>query len=329
VGKLKLSLACGDYDRTRALFDGRVRIEGCETLAVAMSPEEAFHRAFRYQEFDITELSMGSYMIACSRGPSPYVGIPVFLSRMFRHSSIYIRDDRGIVSPKDLIGKTVGVPEYQITAALWVRGILQHEYGVKPSDVRWRSGGVEEPGRGQVITLKLPEGIELKPIGDDTTLSAAIDSGEIDALVSPRPPSAMRGNPKIRRLFPDYRSVETAYFIKTRMFPIMHLVGIRRTVIEQYPWLAVNAYNAFLQAKNLAYVDLERVGSLFTTLPWPADELDKARTLMGQDYWRYGIKENAAEIAAMIQYVDEQGLSARKLEPKDIFAASTFELAKL
>ena len=329
MARLTISLACCDYDRTRAIFDGRVGIEGCEVITVAMPPEEAFHRAFKYQEFDITELSMSSYMNVQSRGGSPYVGIPAFVSRLFRHSSIYIRIDAGIKAPGDLKGKIVGVPEYQMTAALWVRGILGDEYGVKPADIHWRNGGLEEGGREERSPLSLPPEIDLQSIPKDQTLAEQLDRGELDAVISARAPSCYHTNDLVDRLFPDYRAAEKAYFANTGLFPIMHMIGIRRSLVESHPWLPVNVYNAFVKAKAICMEELDEVGHLFTTLPWPVAERDEVKALMGEDYWRYGVHENAAEIDAMTRYSFEQGLSARRLTAEDLFAEPTFELTKL
>jgi 4,5-dihydroxyphthalate decarboxylase len=330
MARLQISLACCAYDRTTAIFDGRAPIEGCEVLATPMHPEEAFHRAFKYQEFDVTELSFSSFMMTTARGESPYVGIPAFVSRLFRHSSIYIRTDRGITSPGDLKGKLVGVPEYQMTAALWVRGILEDEYGVRPSDIRWRNGGLEEPGREERTPLSLADGIELESLPVDQTLSQWLKDGKLDALVTAREPSCfLDGAPGIGRLFPDYPAVEAAYFEKTRMFPIMHLIGIRRSIYEKHPWVAVNVYNAFLRAKALAYDELGRIGHLQTTLPWPVAAFDQARAVMGGDFWSYGAQANAAEITAMTRYSHDQGLSQRLLRAEDLFAPSTFDLSKV
>lgn len=327
--KVRLNLACCDYDRTRALFDGKVGIDGCEVYPVAMSPEEAFHRSFKYQEFDVSELSMSSYMTQVASTGSPFIAIPVFLSRLFRHSSIYVRVDRGIIQPKDLKGRIVGVPEYQMTAALWIRGILQDEYGVVPADIRWRTGGLEEGGRKQVVALQLPGGVEVRSIDDTDTLAGLLNEGKIDALITARAPSCFGVNPTVRRLFPHYRAAEEDYFRKTGIFPIMHLVGIRKTLVERHPWLPVNIYNAFIKAKEWCYRDMEKVGHLFTTLPWPVDELEKTRALMGRDFWRYGVSENAREIEAMTRYAFEQGMTPRQLTPEDLFAKPTFELMKL
>ena len=329
MSKLTISLACVDYDRTHAIFDGRVQVEGCDVVAVPMAPEEAFHRAFKYQEFDVTELSMSSYMNVQSRDGSPYVGIPAFVSRLFRHSSIYIRTDRGIEKPEDLKGKTIGVPEYQMTAALWVRGFLRDEYGVMPEDISWRNGGLEEGGREERAPLHLPDNIDLQSISKDETLAEHLDDGKLDALISARAPSSYHSNDKIDRLFPDYKTAEQAYYAKTGMFPIMHLVGIRRSIVEKHPWLPVNVYVAFLKAKRLCYEEMEEVGHLAHTMPWPVYELEQVRKLMGDDHWRYGIQENAKEIEAMIRYSYDQHLSVRELTVEDLFAESTFELAKL
>ncbi len=328
MSRLSISLACCDYDRTRAIFDGRAPIEGCEVLATPMVPEEAFHRAFKYQEFDVSELSFSSYMMVTARGESPYIGVPAFVSRLFRHSSIYIRTDRGIERPEDLKGKLVGVPEYQMTASLWVRGILEDEYGVKPSDIKWRNGGLEEAGREERAPLKLPDGIELESIPTDQTLSQWLTEGKLDALITARAPSCfLQGKPNVGRLFPDYPAVERAYYEKTGLFPVMHLIGIRRSLYERHPWLAVNVYNAFVRAKNICAEEQSEIGHLHTTLPWPVAAFEDAKRVMGEDFWHYGV--DAPEIEALTRYSYDQGFSERKLTAEDLFAPSTFELSKV
>jgi 4,5-dihydroxyphthalate decarboxylase len=330
VSRLPLSLACCNYDRTAALFDGRVGIEGCDVVAVALEPEEMFHRAFATQDFDVSELSFSSTLIQTARGSCPYVALPAFVSRLFRHSAFYIRTDRGIRSPADLKGKTIGVPEYQMTAALWARGILADEYGVPASDIRWRNGGLEQPGRRERTPITLPPAIELKPLGPDETLSGALASGALDAVIAARPPSCFtRGLPHVARLFPDYRAVEEAYFRKTGMFPIMHLIGVRRSLVERHPWLAASVYKAFVAAKRLCMAELAQIGHLHATLPWLVSEVEAAQKLMGADYWRYGVAENAREIEAMIRYSHAQGLIERALSPAELFAAATADTAKI
>jgi len=330
TGKVRLTVACGDYDRVAAIKDGRVEVEGCEVVFLPMEPEEVFFRAFRYQEFDACELSFSSFMIVTSRGASPFVGIPAFVSRVFRHSGFYVRTDRGIEEPADLRGKTIGVPEYQMTAPVWMRGILEDEYGVKPIDIHWRSGGQEEPGRDERTPLTLTNGVDLQPIPEDRTLVEMFEAGELDALMTARAPSSfMRGAPGVARLFPDYRRVERAYYEKTRMFPIMHLMGVRKELAERYPWLPGSLYKALLEAKNLALDAVREIAALNVTLPWVEAEALETRALMGADYWRYGVAECAHEIEALARYSYGQGLSERRLTAEDLFAPSTFEISKI
>ncbi len=330
MGKLRISLACCDYDRARALFDGRVQIDGCEVAATPLEPEEAFHRAFKYQEFDISELSLSSYTLQVSRGTQAYVAIPAFVSRLFRHSGIYIRTDRGIERPQDLKGKTLGLPEYQITANVWIRGMLKDDFGVRTQDIRWRSGGIEEPGREERAPLQLPPGIDLKPIPKDKTLSAMLEAGELDGMIGARAPSCfLRGVPKVARLFPDFRKVEQEYFRRTRIFPIMHVIGIRKSLLEKHPWLAVNVMKAFIKAKELCWYELGQIGHLFNSLPWGVAEFADTRALMGEDYWSYGLDANRHVLEAFTRYHHEQGLSASRVSPEELFAASACDLSKI
>lgn len=329
MAKLTISIAGVAYDRTLAVFDGSVPVAGCEVIAHPMTPEEAFTRALRYQEFDVTELSMSNYMTLVARGENPYVAIPAFVSRLFRHSGIYVRTDKGIERPEDMKGKTIGVPEYPMTAAMWIRGILNDEYGVASSDIRWRSGGQEAPSPTPRIAIELPPEIDHERITGDETLNAMLDRGELDGMISARAPSCLETNDKVVRLFPDYRAAEEAYFARTGMFPIMHLVAIRRSLVDRHPWLPLNLYTAYLKAKNLCYGHLAEVGHLHTTLPWPVDDFARAQALMGDDYWRYGVPENAKEIEAMARYHFEQGLSDRKLAAEDLFASSVLNPPKL
>jgi 4,5-dihydroxyphthalate decarboxylase len=330
MAPLQVSLAVCDYDRTRALFDGRAPIEGCDVAAVALEPEESFHRAFKFNEFDITEVSMSSYLMTTARGDAHYVAIPAFVSRLFRHSGIYVRTDRGIRSPEDLKGKLVGLPEYQMTANVWIRGIFEDEYGVKPSDVRWRRGGLEDPGREERAPIKLPANVELESIPSHRALTEMLESGEIDALISARAPSCfLRGAPNIGRLFPNYPEIEEAYFRRTGIFPIMHAIGIRRSLVERHPWLAVSVYKAFLKAKALCMHELGQIGHLATSLPWSVAEYDRVRAVMGGDFWSYGAHENQHALETLARYSFEQGLSVRKLPLADMFVPSTYDLSKI
>jgi 4,5-dihydroxyphthalate decarboxylase len=326
---LELSLSVCDYDRTRAIFDGRAPIDGCDVTAVALEPEESFHRAFKFQEFDVSEISMSSYLLSVARNDAHYIAIPAFVSRLFRHSSVYIRTDR-IKTPADLKGKTIGLPEYQMTANVWVRGILEDEYGVAPRDIHWRGGGLEDPGREERAPIKLPPEIDLQAVPSDRPLSDMLEKGEIDGLVSARAPSCfLRGAPNVARLFPDYPAVEEAYYKKTKLFPIMHAIGIRRSIVEKYPWVAVNVYKAFIKAKALCMHELGQIGHLATTLPWPVAAYDRARAAMGEDYWPYGAHENKLPLETLARYSFRQGLSVRQVPFEEMFARPTYDLTKI
>jgi 4,5-dihydroxyphthalate decarboxylase len=265
-----------------------------------------------------------------SRGESPYVGIPAFVSRLFRHSGIYIRTDRGIDHPSKLAGKTIGLPEYQITATVWIRGILEDEYGVKVENVAWRQGGLEDAGRKERAALDLPPSIDLKPIPADRTLSQMLESGEIDALISARAPSCfLRGAPKVERMFPDFKAAEQDYYRRTRIFPIMHLIGIRRSIHEEHPWVAVNLLKAFMQAKTRTMYELGQIGHLFSTLPWSVAEFQETVRLMGADFWPYGFEENRKVLETFTGYHHRQGLSKRAVRADELFAPSTHHLTRI
>ena len=328
--EVPITIACGNYDRTRAIRDGRVNVEGCAVTYLPLYPEEIFHRAFKFQEFDVSELSFSSYLRTVAGGDASYIGVPAFVSRIFRHSGIYIRTSAGIRTPADLRGKRVGVPEYQITAVVWMRGLMQHEYGVKPSEIHWRSGGQEQPGRHERTPLKPIKGVDVKPIGDEQTLVGMLRDGELDALFTARAPSSfLKGEPHISRLFPNTREAERAYYKKTGLFPIMHLVGIRRTLAQKYPWLATSVYKAFCEAKALAMIDLRDVNALMVTLPWLEAETNETSAIMGNDFWKYGIAGNLPEIEALTRYAHEQGLIDRKVKVEELFHPSTFDIAKV
>lgn len=327
---LPLTVAFTNYDRTQALFDGRVKIEGCEPNFFNIEPEEMFHRALHHEEFDVAELSFSNYIALRSRGECPYIAIPVFPGRKFRHSAIYIRTDRGIKTAADLKGKLVGVPEYQVTAVTWMRGMLEDEYGVKPSDVRWRTGGLEQAGRTEKVALKLPAGVELELIPTDRTLSEMFAAGELDAVIAPRPPSVYtKKMPNLARLFEDYIGAEKAYYKKTSIFPIMHLVGVLESKVKANPWLPASIFKAFEAAKNIALNDLLIVNIPTVSLPWAEAHAAEAAGIFGKDFWPYGIDANRKTIESFARYHFDQGLSARHMMIKDLFAASTLEQSKI
>src|SRR5579864_8624858 len=327
MSKLRLSIACWDYDRTRALLEDRIPIDGIELNYLNLPVEETFFRMLRHAEFEVAELSLSSYTLSLFRENPPFIAIPIFPSRFFRHSCIYVNADCGIREPKDLIGKRIGNPEYQMTAPVWIRGILSDEYGVPVTSATYLSGGEEEPGRPEKLALSLPPQFRLESIPPTKTLSQMIESGEIDALYTARAPSTfMRGSGKVQRLFPDFAGVERAYYLKTRIFPIMHTVVIRREVYEQNRWVAQSLMDAFEQAKALAMKAYNAADVFFNApsmIPWFVSLRDKNRALMGDDFWPYGIAENRSVLETCLRYHREQGILKRSYCIEDLFAPET------
>jgi len=329
LAKLQLSIAMGDYDRTRALLDGNIQIDGVNPVYMTLSPEEIFFRAFRNKEFDITEMSFSSYLVKASQGQSDYVAIPVFLSRAFRHTSIYVRTDI-VKRPQDLKGKRIGIPEYQLTAIVWARALLEDSYGVTPSDMTWIRGGIDEPGRPEKIKLKLPECIKLENAPEGQTISAMLDRGEIEGFIAPRPPSGpAAANPNVGWLFPDPTAAAKDYFSQTGIFPIMHVVGIRKTLVEQHPWLAYAVYKAFEESKLFAQRRLADTSATKVTLPFVEEQLKAAKALMGEDYWSYGVGQNLNTLEAFVRHHHGQGLSSRLMSVDEIFHPATYETVKI
>ena len=330
MAKLRVTIATGDYDRVRPIVDGRVAVEGCEVAYFPIPIEETSYRTFTNAEFDVAEVSLSSFVLARSRGEIPYIGLPVFTSRMFRHSAIYVRADSGIEGPGDLKGREVGVPVYAMTAALWVRGMLAEEYGVMPSDIVWRTGGLEQPGRYGAFRLDLPPGIEVRPLPPERSLSAMLAAGRLPALVSARAPSCFgAGDGPVRRLFPDYRAAEEAYYRKSGLYPIMHLVAMRESLAEAHPWLPASLYKAFLRSKNMAVAALGDVTAPHVSLPWIAAEYEAMRALLGPDIWPYGFEDNLRELQAVVRYSHAQGLAVREMDPAELFHPSTRERARV
>ena len=330
MSKLDLTIACQPYDRVTALQTGAVGIDGCEVRFLPLRAEEIFHRAYEGAEWEVCELSMSSYILTTARGISPYVAIPVFPSRMFRHSAIYVRTDRGIREPADLRGKRVGVPEFQMTAAMCARGMLSDEYGVAATEMSWRTGGLEQPGRKEKFGLTFGNGLDVIPVGPDRALAPMLRSGEIDALISARAPSGFGGDDQVvERLFPDYRAAEEAYYRKTGIFPIMHVIGIRRDVAERYPWLAVSVTKGFERAKRECMEGLHEVGAMAATLPWLLADVARTEAVMGPDYWPYGVRPNLPTLTAMLRWSFEQQLSPREVKVEELFAPGTYDSFKV
>ncbi|MEU6700891.1 ABC transporter substrate-binding protein [Pseudonocardia sp. NPDC046786] len=324
---LPITLACWDYDRTRALADGRVRPEGLSLTYLELPIEETFFRMLRHREFDAAEMSLSSYATHLSSAREPdLVAIPVFPSRAFRHHGIYVRTDSSVHEPAELAGGVVGVPEYQLTANVWIRGILADRHGLPVDAVRYRTGGMHTPGRIEKQALDLPAGIDVAPIPAGKTLVGMLVRGDLDALYAPRTPAPMlAGGDTLRRLFTDPRAEEERFAAETGIFPIMHTVVLRRDVYAAHRWAARSLFDAFAEAKERAEARVAEVAANPYLLPWAADELDRTRALLGRDFWPYGVDANRAVLEVFLRYAHEQGLTARRLAPEELFAPETLE----
>jgi len=329
VAKLELSVAVGDYDRTRALIDGSVAIDGVDPVYMTLVPEEIFFRAFRAAEFDICELSLSSYSIKTAQNDCPYVAVPAFVSRAFRHTAIYVRTDR-VKKPEDLKGRKVGLPEYQLTANVWARALLQDDHGVKPSDIHWIRGGIEHAGRPEKLAIELPPGVRLDDAPQGATVSRLLAAGEIDGFIAPRPPKLVEtGHSNIGWLFRDPVAAAKDYYKRTGLFPIMHVVGIRRTLAEKHPWLPGAAFKAFERAKAVGLEKLSDTSATKVTLPFVEEALTAARGLMGEDFWSYGVEKNRKVLDYFLGQHHAQGLSSRRVSVDELFHPGTYESFKL
>ncbi len=327
--KLTLSIATGDYDRTRPLIDGQVRIDGVDPIFMTLEPEEMFFRAVRHQEFDVTELSLSSYTLLTAQNRSAYIGIPVFLSRAFRHTSIYIRKDRSINRPADLRGKRIGTPEMQLTACVWGRGLLA-DAGVRLTDVTWVRGGMENTGRVEKLAFTPPPGVVIEDIPPDQTLSRMLAEGKIDAIISPRMPSCFATMPdRVGWLFPDPIAAASEYYRRTKIFPIMHIVGIRRSLVEQHSWLARALFKAFLQSKQICQTRLADTSAPKVMLPFVEETMHGAQSLIGQDYWSYGVAGNEQALTEFLRLHHTDGLSPRLLTAADLFPLPLDDIHKI
>ena len=303
-----------------------MRAEGIDLVYNNLYVEETFFRMLRNREFDVAEMSLSSYCVSLSRPDPAFVAIPVFPSRFFRHSCIFVSAASGIREPKDLAGRRIGVPEYQMTAPVWIRGILQDEYGVDPAGCEYWTGGEEEPGRDEKLTLDLPAKFRVKPIGPGQTLARMIAEGQLDAMHTARAPSTFRLQPdRVKRLFENFVEVEKAYYLKTGIFPIMHTVVLRRDLYLKYRWIAQSLAKAFAQSQKKAYEYLNTSMALTTMLPWQSAHVEEARALLGEDWWPYGFAANRRVLETFLRYHHEQGLSTRRLAPEELFAPETLE----
>ena len=312
--RIRLSLAISPYDHARGLDP-----QGIELGLLELPIEEIFYRFTQFREWDASEMSFGKTIALLSRPGADIVAIPVFPSRMFRHSAIYARPS--VKAPKDLEGKRVGIPEWAQTAGIYARGLLQHEYGVDLARIAWFQAGVRQPGRVEKVQLELPAGIRITPV-PDKSLAEMLASGELDAVISARDPGG-------ERLFPDYQETEEAYFRKTRIYPIMHVIVLRRAVYERDRWIAMNLLKAFEQAKRASMARVVEIGLSHVPMPWLAEHARRWRELAGEDFWPYGVEANRPTLEAFAQYAFEQGVTARRMSAEDLFAPETRESFKI
>ena len=325
-GAITLTLATWDHDRAMALHDGRVPVPGVKLESVLETTQRLFPLAVGPAPYDITEMSISSYILQVSRGVGDYVALPVFLSRSFRHAGFIARNGSGIESPADFAGRRIGVPEYQMTAALWMRGVLGDDFGVSAQDIHWRTGALDAGIRRERLELALPAGMKVEPIDEGETLQDLLIRGEIDGMLAPKPPNALlAGDKRFRRLFPDYEAVERDYHARTGFFPIMHMVGVRKTLVDDHPWLPQALFSAFVAARDVAKDRLRAIAlgnANRLSLPWLAASLERTIATMGEDYWTYGFAANRNELAAACRYSVEQYLAERLVDPEELFPTS-------
>jgi 4,5-dihydroxyphthalate decarboxylase len=317
MAKLKLTLACGNYDRTRALSEGIIQPEGIDLNYIPLGPGEIFWRMLNNGEFDASEMSLSTYTILRSQGDTRFIALPVFPSRVFRHGCIYVNADAGIQRPQDLKDKRLGVGDYQMTAAVWVRGLLQHEYQVLPEEVQWVVAAPVCAG------IEFPARVRISHIDSGQNLERMLESGEIDALASVVMPKALFAEKAIvKRLFPNYREIETDYYRRTRIFPIMHTLVLKTELFRREPWVAISLYKAFVQAKDLNYKRLYDSNALLASLPWLVDEIESARRIFGSEIWDYSIEGSRPTLEAFVQYMEEQQLTRNPMKVEELFAAN-------
>ena len=317
--RVSLTIAMTDYDHVRDFATGRVRAEGIDASFLTLSIEEIFFRFSKFREWDVSEFSMGKYVSLKSQDDPSLVAIPVFPSRVFRLQSLYVRADGPVKTPADLKGKRIGIPEWAQTASVYTRGYLMHECGLKLQDIEWHQAGVNQPGRREKVELKLPDGVRYRP-RPDKSLNGMLLSGEIDCAMSAHPPEAFEhGDPRIIRLIPDFRAAEQAYFKKTGIFPIMHVVAIKRDVFDRAPWIAANLFNAFDEAKTRSVARVLDSTAARVPIPWGFSYAEDARALFGEDFYPYGLEPNRTTLEAFLRFAHEQGVCHRLVKPEELF----------
>jgi 4,5-dihydroxyphthalate decarboxylase len=316
---IRLSMAISDYDHVRDLVNGRVRAEGIDLIPMELPIEEIFYRMFSFAEWDVAEFSMAKYVSMIGEGTAPFRAIPVFPSRVFRQSAFYVATRASVRSPKDLVGKRIGIPEWAQTAGVYARAFLQHQCGIRLADVHWIQAGVNQAGRSEKATLSLPDGIEIEQIRD-RSLNELLLTGDLDGIISAREPVAfLARDPRIARLWPDYRSIEESYYRDTGIFPIMHVIVIRNEMLSRHRWIAMNLFRAFDEAKANSLKNLSSIVNSSVAIPWMHHAYDHAQAVLGENFWPYGIEGNQRTLEAFLQYCSEQGVTRREVSVEELF----------
>ncbi|WP_133645689.1 4,5-dihydroxyphthalate decarboxylase [Paraburkholderia flava] len=329
MSRLSLSLAVSDYDHVRDLVTGRVQPEGIDLLPSVLNVEEIFYRTTHFQEWDISEMSFGKFSSLRSQGDDRLVGLPIFPSRSFRQSSLYVRRDGPVQRAEDLRGKRIGIPEWAQTAAIYSRGWIAHSLGIPLSEIEWVQGGVNQAGRKEKVNVRVPEGVSYRPEPEHSLTSLLLD-GKIDAVLSARAPEPGRERAgEIVRLFPDFAGVEREYYEATRIFPIMHLIVLRRETFEKNRWIAGNLLKAFDEAKRNSLHRLSDITCSHFPLPWMPSRVADAQALFGEDIWPYGLEPNRTTLEAFLQFGYEQGVCHRLLKPEELFVAETLSAVRV
>ncbi|MBI2303548.1 MAG: ABC transporter substrate-binding protein [Chloroflexi bacterium] len=327
--KLHLTMAMGPYDRTMALRLGDVQPEGIKLNYLTLEPEEAFWRMVHYGEFHVSEMSFGTYVSRWAQGKRDLIAIPVFPSRSFRHASVYLNIESGIDTPKDLEGKRIGLPGYAHSAGIWIRGALRDYYGVDIESIHWFQAGLEEPGREDKVQITLPSQVSFRNVRD-RVLSAMLETGDLDAVCSARAPSCfVRRSPKIKRLWPDYKKEEVEYYRRSRIFPIMHTVVIRRDIHEEHPWVAQSLFKALEEAKQRCLQQMGITAALRYSLPWLIPAVEEQEEVFGPDPFPYGLEANRFTIETFMSYLKDMYLIEKVFDPAEMFAPSTVRPSRI
>ena len=334
--KLPLKIAGYEFDRVAGLVDGRVEVSGCDSTFEIAGIGDMNTDVFNGEQTrDVTEIGLHPYMLAyANESFRDYSLIPVFPLRVFRHKSIFININSGIKKPEDLRGRKVATPGFSSTSLTWLRGIVQHEYGVRPEEIEWvvssKDSSAEVAGKVSKQESMIPEGLNVTrgPVGKDE--SDLLVERDVDALFHAAEPRAyVQGHPDVARLFSDYRQAERDYFTKTGIFPVMHAVAIRNSLVDKYPWLTEAVFDAYSQAKQLMYNELKTIGWATISLPWAGKELEETRAVMGENFWPYGVEANRKALETLFQYSYEQGFAREKLKIEEVFHPSTLNFKEV